>query len=329
MNRDSTSVRIGVLGAARIVETALVEPGHEVDGVVIGCIAARDSHRARAYAERHGIPTVHATYEDLLADPDVDAVYVPLPAALHARWTLAALDAGKHVLVEKPFTSNARTAEQVARAAAGAGTLVMEAYHSHYHPLIGRVRDLLASDEIGRPVSAYASFCVPIPPGRNIRWDLALGGGGLLDIGYYPVRALTELFGEPEDVLQARAWLRGGVDRRLEATLVYAGGVTGSIVSSMWSRRLVEKRLVIEGDAGRIRVSSPYHPHRGARIRVDGRRGSRVEGTDRRSTYSYQLEAFRDAVLSRHPVATDAAAAVRHAHTLDQLYAAAGLAPRP
>src|SRR3712207_2362263 len=113
------AVRIGVLGAARIVRMALLGPSRRVAGVEVVALAARDPARAAAYAERNGIPRVHRTYDDVLADPAVDAVYVPLPAALHGRWTLAAVAAGKHVLCEKPFTANAAQAEEVLEAKIG------------------------------------------------------------------------------------------------------------------------------------------------------------------------------------------------------------------
>ncbi|WP_404434652.1 Gfo/Idh/MocA family oxidoreductase [Microbacterium lacus] len=321
-------MRVGVLGAARIVKAALLEPSRGIAGVEVTAIAARDRDRAVAGAERGGIPRVHGSYVELLADPDIDAVYVPLPAALHARWTIAAIQAGKHVLCEKPFTSNSEAAQRVAHAADGTDRRVMEAYHSHYHPLYGRLREILGSGEIGAVRSARATFCIPIPPGRDIRWNPALAGGGLLDVGYYPVRILTELFGSSPKVTRARSWRQGEIDRRVEATLRFDGEVTGEIVSSMWSSRLFSMGLKVVGDAGEMRVSFPYHPQMGTRIRVKSATGRRTERTDARSTYSYQLEHFRDAVRSGGPVETDAAAAVLQMRTLDQIYLAAGMRPR-
>ena len=322
-------MRIGVLGAARIVKTALLVPSVDIEGVDVVAVAARDPSRARKFATAHGIPRVLPSYEQLLADPDIDAVYIPTPAALHAQWIIAAVDAGKHVLCEKPFTSNASDAERVAVTTANSNRVVMEAYHSHFHPLYPRLRQILASGEIGVPVSARATFCIPIRPGRDIRWNLALGGGALLDVGYYPVRLLTELFGDSLTVIDARASLRDGVDARTDATLRFPSGVTGSVTSSLWSRALVGMGFEIRGGEGRMRVSFPYHPQMGTRIRIDGRQGRRGERTDRRTTYSFQLEAFRDAVRYGARVETTAAAAVRQMLTLDAIYAAAGLPPRP
>src|SRR4051794_9304478 len=119
---------MGVLGAARIAPNALLKPARVVDAVSVTAVAARDPSRARAFADRWHIPKVHNGYAELVADPEVDAVYIPLPNGLHARWTLAALAAGKHVLCEKPFTSNAVQAREVAEAAAGTGLVVMEAF---------------------------------------------------------------------------------------------------------------------------------------------------------------------------------------------------------
>jgi predicted dehydrogenase len=143
-------MRIGVLGAARIAPAALLRPARVVDGVEVGAVAARDRGRASAFAAKHGVATVHDSYADLLADPSLDAVYVPLPNGRHAEWTLAAIAAGKHVLCEKPFTANAEQARQVAAAAEGAGVVVMEAFHYRYHPLAQRMVDIVRSGELGR-----------------------------------------------------------------------------------------------------------------------------------------------------------------------------------
>jgi predicted dehydrogenase len=128
-------LRIGVLGAARIAPNALLKPAREVPEVTVAAVAARDPARARAFARKHGVARVHDSYAELVADPDLDAVYVPLPNSGHAEWTLAALAAGRHVLCEKPLTANAGEARAVADAAAASGLVVMEAFHYRYHPL--------------------------------------------------------------------------------------------------------------------------------------------------------------------------------------------------
>src|ERR1700728_1953186 len=138
-------VRIGTLGSARIAKAALIEPARYVPDVTVVAVAARDLLRAQAYALEHGIAVAHGSYDELLADPGIDAIYNPLPNSLHESWTLRAITAGKHVLCEKPFASNAATAKLVAEAAAASGLVVMEAMHYRYHPLIGRLREVVAS----------------------------------------------------------------------------------------------------------------------------------------------------------------------------------------
>jgi predicted dehydrogenase len=321
------TVRVGVLGAARIVSTALLRPSRAVEGLEVVAIAARDPARAARYATKHDIARVHRTYDELLDDPAIDAVYIPLPSALHARWMTAAIEAGKHVLCEKPFTSNAGAARQVAAVAAASDVVVMEAYHSAHHPVRQQILDVLGSGELGEVVSAAAVIHAPIPPGRDIRWDLALGGGALLDLGYYPLRLLRDLFGEVVDA-SATARIRDGVDGRLEAELVHAGGVSSTLRCAMWSVSPVASRLDIRGTAGRLRVGTPWHPQLGGRLRVDGASGRRVLRPDRRSTYLFQLEAFREAVRGG-PVRTGPVEAVAQLDAIDRIYAACGLRPRP
>jgi predicted dehydrogenase len=322
-------VRIGVLGAARITRTALLDPARRVPGATVVAVAARSVDRARVYADRTGIARVHGSYEALLADPDVDAVYLPLPAALHEGWVLAAVAAGKHVLCEKPFTANAAAAQRVDAAARAGSVVVMEAYHTGHHPFGDQLREIVRSGEIGEVRSARSAFVAPIPPGRDIRWDLALGGGGLLDVGYYPVRVLRDLLGTEPTTVEARAWLRDGVDRLLTADLTFPDGAVGHVVSSMWSARLPGTRLEVVGTAGRVRVSSPFHPHRGARARIHGRDGRRTITAGRTSTYDHQLAAFCAAVRDGAPVRTGTGEALAQLRVLDAIHAAAGMAPRP
>ena len=320
-------VRLGVLGAANIVRDALLRPSTRVEGIHVTAIAARDPARATRYAARHRIPQVHASYRDLLEDPDIDAVYIPLPSALHAQWIVEALHAGKHVLCEKPFTSNATAAEEVASVAATSPAVLMEAYHSHYHPLRLRLHEILGSGELGEIRSAESYACAPIPPGKDIRWNYPLGGGGLLDLGYYPLRLLRDLFGEVCEV-KASARARDAIDSRLEAHLTHAGGIRSTLVSSLWSTNLLASRLEVRGSKGRMRVGTPTHPQLGGKIRIEGIGGSRIERPDRRSTYDYQLEAFRDAVRGG-VVQTGAREAITQLRAVDTIYKASGLPPRP
>ena len=159
---SSSPIRVGVLGAAAIVPMALIHPARSVPEMQIAAITARDPKRAQSFGRRHHIPRVHQTYDALLADPDIDAIYNPLPNSLHAEWTISALQAGKHVLCEKPFASNAKEAEEMAKTACETGLVLSEAFAYRYHPLTARERDYFQW-EIGKnqtyrsPVLFFAS----------------------------------------------------------------------------------------------------------------------------------------------------------------------------
>src|SRR5512135_1936060 len=156
-----TPLRIGILGAARIAPMALVRPAQQVPEATIVAVAARDPIKAQAFATKHGIPDVHPSYDALLADPAIEAVYNPLPNSLHCEWTIRALDAGKHVLCEKPLATNAAEAERMAEAASRTGRVLVEAFHWRYHPLAARMKNVVESGELGRLRDIETSFCIP------------------------------------------------------------------------------------------------------------------------------------------------------------------------
>src|SRR5687768_4333668 len=189
-----------------IAPPAVIRPARSSTVAEVVAVAARSTERAKAFADKHGIARVHGSYEDLLADPAVDAVYNPLPNGLHGKWTLAALAAGKHVLCEKPFTANADEAAAVADAVRASGLVVMEAFHFRYHPLALRLPEVVA--ELGELRHVDARLCFPLPRFDDIRYSRALAGGALMDAGCYPVNLVRLLGGEPE-VRSARALLKG------------------------------------------------------------------------------------------------------------------------
>ena len=321
------TVRFGVLGAAAIVRGALLDPAADLDGVEVTTIAARDVVRAREYAAANDVPRVLETYEDVLRDAGVDAVYVPTPAALHGYWARRALEAGKHVLVEKPFTANADEAAEIAALAARSGLVVMEAFHSRYHPLWDRLAEVLRSGAIGDVRRARARFLVPIADRADIRWQLPLGGGALMDMGVYPVALLRHLFGEPE-VRAASAVDIDGVDASMTATLRFPGGLDAVAEASMRDEDGFAADLEVIGAAGTMELQMPYHPHWGGTLTVSTPAGTTSETGDARSSYSFMLEAFCAAVRAGGPVITDARWATATMRVVDEVYRAAGMAPR-
>jgi predicted dehydrogenase len=317
-------VRIGILGAARIAPLVLVNPARENAEVVVAAVAARDVSRAQAFAAKHGIAQVHGSYEALIADPDLDAVYNPLPNGLHGRWTRAALTAGKHVLCEKPFTANAAEARQVAELAAKSDRVVMEAFHYRYHPLTLRAEQIIVSGELGNLERVEAALCFLLPKFSDIRYDYALAGGATMDVGCYAVHMARTFGGSTPEVVSAQAKLRDPqVDRAMTAQLRFANGHTGRVRCSMWSSDLLQLSVKVVGDRGEMRVLSPVAPFR--RLAVRSVDGNRVERFPRRASYAYQLDAFAAAVLRGEPVRTTPEDAIENMTVIDAIYHAAGL----
>ncbi len=330
-----TELRIGILGAARIAPSALVRPARQTDGVVVTAIAARDPARAAAFAKRHGISVVHDSYEALVADRNIDAIYNPLPNGLHAVWTVRALQAGKHVLCEKPFTANAEDALEVeavrreSQEARGRSLVVMEAFHYRYHPLMARVRKAVKS--IGEVHRVEANMCFPLPRFGDIRYRFELAGGALMDAGCYALHFLRHAvpgIGEPK-VVGATAKVLGRdrrVDRAMTVELQYPDGATGQARASMWSRTVLDISARIVGERGELRVFNFVMPHAYHHLKsiVDGRATvARIAGA---ATYTHQLRAFAAAVRGDSSAnLTPPADSIATMALLDAAYTAAGL----
>jgi predicted dehydrogenase len=319
-------LRIGVLGAARIAPSALIKPAKDNADVVVAAVAARDGSRARAFAAKHGIARVHESYAALIADPDLDAVYNPLPNGLHGKWTRAAVAAGKHVLCEKPFTANAAEARETADLAAKSDRVVMEAFHYRYHPLALRTEQIIASGELGKLERVEAALCFPLPKFSDIRYNYSLAGGAMMDAGCYAVHMARTFGGSTPEVVSAQAKLRDPqVDRAMTAELRFAEGHTGRVRCSMWSSRLLEITAHVVGERGELRLFNPVTPQFFHRLSIRSSDGKRVERFPRRPSYAYQLDAFAGAVLRGEPVKTTPADAVENMTVIDAIYRTAGL----
>jgi predicted dehydrogenase len=322
------TLRIGILGAARVATYALIDAAHAVDGVTAHAVAARDPARASAYAAEHGIPVIYPDYQTLIDADDVDAVYVALPPSLHARWSIAALRAGKPVLCEKPFALSVADVEDMLSAEAAAGVLLMEAQHTHYHPINIRARDVMRSGVLGIVHSATARFDAPVPevPGE-IRWDGPVGGGALWDLGVYPAYWLRSLIGaEPEVVSAWHDLVPSGADMRTEAMLRFPGEVTAQLLSDMTAPIAAE--VMIEGSDATLHIANPLLARlpQSLTLTVGGK--ERVETFPDKASFAYQLEVFRDAVLHGGPVATRGDDSLATICLLSAIRAAAETKPR-
>jgi predicted dehydrogenase len=306
-----------------------VKPARAVPRAELVAVAARDRDRAQAFATKHDIGTVYGSYAELLADPDIDAVYNPLPNSLHAEWTIAALEAGKHVLCEKPFSSNAEEAREVAATSERTGRVVMEAFHYRYHPLMGRAVEIARSGELGELRFVEAWMQVPLLKRADIRYELDLGGGAGMDLGAYTTHQVRTLLGTEPTVTAAKAKERSpGVDRWLRAELAFPGGAVGRTTVSLYGGVPLRLGFHLVGSKGVLKVMNPTLPSMYSRfsVKVGGHR--RRETFPRTPTYTYQLEAFAAAVLDGAPVLTPVSDSIANMELIDAIYTAAGLAPR-
>jgi predicted dehydrogenase len=232
MAASRAPVRIGILGASSFAPTTLIDPARGNDEVVVAAVGARDMSSAEDFAAKHGIARAHGSYQALIEDPDLDAVYVLLPTSFHGRWTKAALLAGKHVLCEKPFTANAAEAREIAELAATSDRVVMEAIQYRYHPLTSRVEQIIASGELGTLQLVDIALCVLLPKFSGNCYNYAFAGGATMDAGSYVVNMARTFGGSTPKVVAAQAKLRDPrVDRAMKAELRFAAGHTGAMLA--------------------------------------------------------------------------------------------------
>jgi len=326
-------LRWGVLSTANIARTKWIpgvrrSPRHRGEVVAI---ASRDGAAAEQAAAELAIPRAHDSYEALLADPGVDAVYIPLPNHLHLEWTLAATKAGKHVLVEKPIALSSKDAETMVGAAADTGVLLMEAFMYRVHPSWVAVRELLAAGRIGRLQTVQSWFSYYNDDPRNIRNIAEAGGGALMDIGCYSINLSRMLFGaEPERV--EAAILRDpdqAVDVLTSALLVFPGGGTATFTCS--TRSETDQRVHIYGTEGHISVGIPFNipPDRPTHVFVTHGGEPPVAPDVERLTfetadpYGVEADAFADAVLDGVPLPTAPEDAIANMRVVEQVVEAA------
>lgn len=251
-----SSVRWGILATGRI-STDFTRDLQMVGGSV-RAVGSRDLERAREFAARFGIPNAHGSYEGLVADPEIDAVYIGTPNTEHAGNAVLALGAGKHVLVEKPFALNAREARAVVDLAANRGLVVLEAMWTRWMPHMIRIRELVRSGALGevRALVADHSMKLSKEPSHRVQ-DLALGGGALLDLGVYPISFAWDIFGAPERVLAISDRTATGVDAATSILLGFTGGRQAALQTMLDARGPVTADII--GSEARIHIDAPWY----------------------------------------------------------------------
>ena len=253
MIAPSQPLNIGILGAANIARLFIsgVQPSRKIS---VQAVASRDIERGRSFARETGVPRVHATYEALLADAAIEAVYNPLPNNLHAEWTIRAADAGKHVLCEKPLAASAAEAKSVFDAARRNNVYVVEGYPYRAQPQTIKLRELLRAKTIGRLQLVHAAFGFLLADASNIRMNPALAGGALMDAGSYPISLVRMIAGERPVRVHAMARMaESGVDRTVVGSLEFASGLLAQISCSFATAR--HRHAFVVGDAGSIETT--------------------------------------------------------------------------
>jgi predicted dehydrogenase len=280
----ASPLRLGLLSTARI-NRRILPPARESELVEVVAVASRDGGRGAAYAAEHGIARAHEGYDALLADPEVDAVYIPLPNSLHVEWTQRALEAGKHVLCEKPLTDEPDDAEALFDLAEREGLVLAEGFMYRHNPQTRRVEKLVQEGAIGRLQLVRTSFSFPVEGAENIRLDPELDGGSLLDLGAYCVSGARLLAGEPVSVLGRQVIGPTGVDDLCTGSLVFPKGVHA--VFDCGLRMPSRATLEAVGDDRSLFVDDPWLCRRPG---IELRRGDGVELIPVEPADSYRLE---------------------------------------
>ena len=318
-------IRFGVLGAARITPAALIYPCMNEPLAHISVIAARDRDKANAFAAAHHIGTVCDSYLDVVSHEKINALYNPLHIPAHHPWTIAALNAGKHVLCEKSLACNAGEAREMNQLAKDQGLVLMDAFHYRYHPLFARMKDIVAKGELGTIASIDAAFHIPVTDPDDIRMNYHLGGGVTMDIGCYPISWVRHLAGTEPTVVSATAEVGPPqVDLFLE-TKMEAGNIAITTSADMRASASFRAEVTVRGSRGEMRVDNVVAPQMGHLLTLNVRGQTSHETVDRRTTYAYQLDAFIAAVEKDEPLWTDGNDAVAQMTVVDRCYEAAGL----
>jgi D-xylose 1-dehydrogenase (NADP+, D-xylono-1,5-lactone-forming) len=313
-------MRWGLLSTANI-NGKLLAGARGTDEATVTAVASRDRGRAEEFAREHDIERAHGSYEALLEDPDVDAIYNPLPNSLHVPWSVRALEAGKHVLCEKPLTRRPAEAEAAFAAAQRAGRLLEEAFMWRHHPQTHRLRELIDEGAIGRLRMVKASFSFPLADTSNIRMRSDLDGGSLMDVGCYCVSGCRLVAGtEPERVWGEEAIGGDGVDVAFAATLRFPDDVIGAFHCGFAVGR--RHHLEAIGEDGSLLVADPWHcVTPGIALKRDD--GSEMIEIAPANPYAHELIDFARAVRGDAPLLLGEPDALAQARVIEALYASA------
>jgi xylose dehydrogenase (NAD/NADP) len=313
-------MRLGLLSTARIND-AILTAAADLGGVSVDAVASRDVARARTYADEHGIGRAHGSYEALLDDPDIDAVYISLPNSLHHTWTMRALAAGKHVLCEKPYSRHPEEAEEAFAAAQASGLVLMEAFMYRHHPQTRAIAEHVRGGTLGRLLSLHATFTFPLASLGDVRAKPELEGGALMDVGCYCVSGSRLLAGEPIAVLGIEDRGSTGVDMAFFGTLLFADDVVAQFEASFVAPQ--RQSLEVVGEDAVLKALAPWRSDWAGDLQIV--RGDDVEvvPVPRKNAYVAELENMAAAVAGTEASLLGGDDALGQARTIDALYRSA------
>ena len=313
-----TSTRWGLLGAGWIATKAIAPAMHAASGAIVHAVASRDSARSRALNP----VTIHESYEALINDPLVDAVYISLPNHLHCQWSVAALNAGKHVLCEKPFAINSSEVELMVKTARENDRLLVEAVWSRWHPRMARLVDYVKAGNIGKLHSIESSFTFPANIDGNYRLSPAMGGGALFDVGVYPLHAMAALVGDNAQMeIQKCDVATGstGIDLTTTWQLRFAGSITAQGVASFEMPE--NQSLIVHGSKGSVElIGSEAFTSWNSPSQL--RLGEKIEEFDAVDSYKLMIENFGKKVQGQESWVLPLETSLFVQRALDQLHAA-------
>lgn len=318
------TLRWGVISTSNIGRAAVIPAIQASRNGEVVAVASRDRERAQEFAQRVGIPRHYGSYEALLDDSEIDAIYNPLPNSLHREWTIEAVRRGKHVLCEKPLGLDAAECVEMDVEATANGVRLMEAFMYRFHPRTERVIDMVRQGAIGDLRMVRSAFTFRLTKPGNIRLDPELGGGSLMDVGCYCVNVSRTVVGEEPVAVQASAvWGSSGVDVQMAGTLRFTGGVMAQFDCALTMDR--GEAYEVAGTDGWLRVPSAFLP--GTADAVIEQRAGRgeienhvVDGVDE---YRLMVEHFATAVLDGQPLRYTADEAARNMRVIEALYESA------
>lgn len=318
------TIRWGILSTANIARAAVIPAIQAATNNEVVAVASRNTERAQAFANKLGIPRAYDSYEALLDDADIDAIYIALPNSLHFAWAVRAAASGKHILCEKPLAMDASQCREMASAAKENNVQLMEAFMYRFHPQITAALDLVHSGAIGELHHMHAAFTFRVTNSANIRLQADLGGGSLMDVGCYCVNALRTFAGcEPVEVQATAIWHANGVDERLVGLLRFPNGLTGQFDSALNLAR--RETFLAAGTEATLELPRAYLPGVGDTIlrlrKVYGDAEEQtITGVDE---YRLMVEHFSDCMRTGQPPRYSPEEAACNMNVITSLYRSA------